>query len=390
MHKKILHFLALQRHTVALLLMVILVGTGERIAERFLPLYLLALGGGIVSIGIFSGANNFVNALYSFFGGYLSDRMGHKKALLLFNALTIAGYLLVIFFPYWQAVIIGSFFFLSWSAISMPATLDLVTKSVPTNKRAMGVSVNSLIRRVPMMLGPMMGGILIEQFGETDGIRYSFMIAIALALVSLVLQQQMISPSQPLPRTAVVNPMALWKRMTPPLKNLLLSDILIRFCEQIPYAFVVVWCIDIVRISPVEFGVLTMIEMLTALLIYIPVAYFADKTTKKPFVAATFVFFTLFPPALLVAQSFTMLAGVFVLRGLKEFGEPTRKAMILEFCPDENKAGMFGFYYLLRDSFVAVAAFIGAWLWEISPEANLFSAFFFGVVGTMWFVVKGK
>src|SRR5512143_300900 len=111
--------------------MVILVGMGERIAERYLPLYLLVLGGGIASVGLFSGANNLINALYSYFGGYLSDRMGHKRALLMFNGMTIAGYSIVILAPYWQAVIVGSLFFLSWSAISAPATLDLVSKSVP-------------------------------------------------------------------------------------------------------------------------------------------------------------------------------------------------------------------------------------------------------------------
>src|SRR3990172_6948856 len=134
MPNKLSQFLALQKNTAALLAMVILVGMGERIAERYLPLYLLALGGGIVSVGIFSGANNFINALYSYFGGFISDRIGHKRALLLFNGMTIAGYSVVILFPYWQAVIIGSFFFLSWTAISMPATLDLVAKSVPANK----------------------------------------------------------------------------------------------------------------------------------------------------------------------------------------------------------------------------------------------------------------
>lgn len=383
-------FLALQKHTVALLFMVILVGTGERIAERYLPLYLIALGGGIASIGIFSGANNFVNALYSFFGGYISDRIGHKYALLLFNAMTIAGYSVVIFFPFWQAVIVGSFFFLSWSAISMPATLDLVAKSLPANKRTMGVSVNSLTRRVPMMIGPLIGGILIEQFGEAQGIRYAFMIAAALAVVSLILQQQMISPSVSEHRTARANPLTLWREMSGSLKNLLLSDILIRFCEQIPYAFVVIWCVSTLGISPVEFGVLTTVEMITALLIYLPVAYFADKTAKKPFIITTFIFFTGFPLALLYARSFAVLVPVFILRGLKEFGEPTRKALILDLCPDENKAGMFGFYYLLRDSVVAVAALVGAWLWQISPEINLLSAFGFGIIGTLWFMIKGR
>lgn len=389
-NKRITDFLALKRNTAVLLLMVVLVGMGERIAERFLPLYLLALGGGIAAIGVFSGTNNLVNALYSFFGGYISDRLGHKRALLLFNAMTIVGYAIVIVIPHWFAVIVGSFFFLSWSAISMPATLDLVVQSVPTNKQAMGVSINSLIRRVPMILGPLAGGALIERFGETNGIRSSFVIASALAIVSLIVQQIFITPVSNAKTQGPPNPRSLWMAMSKPLKTLLLSDILIRFCEQIPYAFVVVWCLKGVGVSPMQFGILTTVEMVTALLIYIPVAHFADKGTKTPYVLATFGFFTLFPLVLLFTTSFAALVGAFVIRGLKEFGEPTRKALILELSPQDKRAASFGFYYLLRDVVVSVAAFAGAGLWEISPTANLLSAFGFGVMGTIWFMIFGK
>ena len=40
-------FLGLQKSTIGMLFMVILVGMGERMAERFLPIYLIALGGGL-------------------------------------------------------------------------------------------------------------------------------------------------------------------------------------------------------------------------------------------------------------------------------------------------------------------------------------------------------
>ena len=69
--------------------------------------------------------------------------------------------------------------------------------------------------------------------------------------------------------------------MSPDLRNLLVSDVLIRFCEQIPYAFVVIWAMEKIR-NPVaawQFGILTAIEMTTAVLIYIPVAYLADRAT---------------------------------------------------------------------------------------------------------------
>jgi hypothetical protein len=120
------------------------------------------------------------------------------------------------------------------------------------------------------------------------------------------------------------------------------------------------------------------------------VAYFADKSQKKPFVVATFAFFTAFPLMLMFSKSFLMLAAAFMLRGLKEFGEPTRKALIMDLAPEDRKAGMFGLYYLIRDVIVSVAAFGGAFLWRASPELNLWAAFAFGAAGTLWFAFFGR
>ncbi|MEN8759732.1 MAG: MFS transporter [Desulfobacterales bacterium] len=142
--------------------------------------------------------------------------------------------------------------------------------------------------------------------------------------------------------------------------------------------------------SAFQFGLLTTIEMVTAVLVYIPVAYMADRSTKKPFVLATFIFFTFFPLVLLYSRSFEWLIAAFILRGLKEFGEPTRKALIMDLSPDSCKAGMFGLYYLIRDVFVAAAAMGGAFLWQISPQTNLVTAFVFGIIGTVVFAFFGR
>jgi MFS family permease len=93
-------FLGLRKSTVGILFMVILAGMGERMAERFLPIYLIALGGGSISIGLLNGLDNLLSALYAFPGGYLSDRMGTKNALLVFNIIAMFGYLIVILVPY--------------------------------------------------------------------------------------------------------------------------------------------------------------------------------------------------------------------------------------------------------------------------------------------------
>jgi len=380
--------------------MVVLVGMGERMAERFLPIYIMALGGGAIAIGLLNAMDNLLSALYSFPGGYLSDRIGIKKSLLIFNMVAMAGFAMVILIPAWQAVLAGAVLFISWSAISLPATMSLIYRVLPQNKRTMGVSMHSLVRRIPMALGPILGGIFISVWGERNGVRLAFVAALAMSAVALVLQQRFIENDRPSELSSPdacglvpeKNPLKLLRLMSPAMKNLLATDILIRFCEQIPYAFVVVWCMKTIAapVSAIRFGLLTGIEMVTAVLVYIPVAYMADRSAKKPFVTITFIFFTLFPLVLMYSRSFEWLVLAFILRGFKEFGEPTRKSMIMDLAPDNCKAGMFGLYYLIRDVFVSIAALGGAFLWLISPETNLITAFVFGVIGTLGFAIFGR
>jgi hypothetical protein len=93
---------------------------------------------------------------------------------------------------------------------------------------------------------------------------------------------------------------------------------------------------------------------------------------------------------LIYSRAFEWLFLAFILRGLKEFGEPTRKALIMDLAPDNCRVGMFGLYYLVRDVFVSMAALGGAFLWQISPETNFVVAFVFGVIGTLGFAVLGR
>ncbi len=268
-------FFGLQKSMVGLLAMVVLVGMGEKMGERFLPIYLITLGGGALSVGLLSGMDNLLSALYSFPGGYLADRLGTKKALLVFNLIAMVGFVVVILIPAWQAVIVGSVFFLSWTAISLPATMGLVAQVLPKNRRTMGVTMHSLVRRFPMALGPLVGGACIDIWGLVTGIRIAFIGALAMAVVAAIVQQILIKEDasdqevQATKSQAEKNPFRLLREMQPDLRNLLISDILIRFCEQIPYAFVVLWCMEVITmpLTGRQFGRLTAVEVGTALLI---------------------------------------------------------------------------------------------------------------------------
>ena len=120
-------FLGLNRTLGTLMGLVVLVGLGEKMAERFLPLYLVALGGSAWAVGALNGLDNLLSALYSLPGGLASDRWGPKRALTLFTLVALGGYLVVILVPTWQAVLVGSVGFISWTAVTLPAVMGLVS-----------------------------------------------------------------------------------------------------------------------------------------------------------------------------------------------------------------------------------------------------------------------
>ncbi|MGH9938363.1 MAG: MFS transporter, partial [Blastocatellia bacterium] len=110
-----------------------------------------------------------------------------------------------------------------------------------------------------------------------------------------------------------------------------------------------------------------------------------DRVGRKPFVIATFICFALFPLAIVFASGFASLVAAFVVGGLREIGEPSRKAMIVDFAEPHLRARTVGLYYLIRGLAVTPAAAVGGLLWKLTPEAPFIIAGAVGVIGVAVF-----
>src|SRR3989449_2497092 len=182
--KTVLEFLALKRNTSLLLVALVLAGTGEKLWLGFAPKYLQTLGASILVIGLFDALQTLLGALYAYPGGWLTDLWGTRRSLMLFSVLSLAGYSLVLVWQHWLALVLGAFLFLAWSALSLPTTFAVVATSLEARQHTMGIGVQSMVRRVPMMLGPLFGGWLVERFGWTSGVRWALLICIVLGLLT--------------------------------------------------------------------------------------------------------------------------------------------------------------------------------------------------------------
>jgi MFS family permease len=381
-------YFGLERNVVAVAAAMFLMGLGENLWKSFLPKYLQALGAPVLAVGLFGTVRDFLDGAYQYPGGWIADRYGRRSALLLFVGLATIGYVVYALAPTWPFVLAGLVFGMAWASMASPTLFAVIGDALPKERRAIGFTVQATLKRLPIVVAPALGGFAIAAYGVRSGVRLGLAITIALALVTLAVVARV---RIPLVREAIPTRIGgVWRSLPSPLKWLLLSDIFIRTCEGLVDVFLVIYATSVLGVSPPRYGALIAIQMATAILVYVPASKIADRAGRKPFVIATFACFAGFPLAVVLSKSFLGLTAAFVVGGLREVGEPARKAMIVDLARPDLRARSIGLYYLVRSSAIAPAAFAGALLWTIQPAVPFVAAGAVGLAGAVLFALTVK
>ena len=362
---------------------VFLLGLGEELWKKFLPKYFESLGASALVVGLFGTGEDFFDALYQYPGGWIADHFGRRQAFLIFLSAACVGYCIYLFGPSWPFLFVGLGFVMVWQSMGSPAIFATIGDELPKERRAMGFSVQSILKRIPMVISPLIGGAMIGALGLRTGIRTGLVITIALAAITFPLLWTIHLPAA---ARDTIRLRGVWNSLHPLLKRLLISDIAIRTCEGTADIFVILYVTNVTRVSVPRYGILVAIQLATSILVYIPSANMADRWGRKPFVIATFLCFAFFPLAVAFAPDFQWLMCAFVIGGLREIGEPSRKAMIVEFAHHNLRARSVGLYYLVRSLSITPASAIGGLLWRIRPQLPFTVAGGIGVIGTLLFV----
>jgi MFS family permease len=375
-------YLSLERNVSFASASVFLLGLGEELWKKFLPKYLEALGASIPAIGLFGAAENFLDAVYQYPGGWIADRLGRRRALLIFIFLAAAGYLIYLFSPSWPFVFLGLALAMAWQSMASPTIFAIIADSLPQQRRAMGFTVQSILKRVPIVIAPVVGGALIAEFGIIRGIHLGLVLTLFIVALTIVLVHRI---NIEVRSSVATNIRGVWRSFPVAMQSLLISDVVIRMCEGMTGVLTILYVTNIHGLSAARYGVLVAIQMTTSILVYVPAGKVADKVGRKPLVILTFVCFALFPLAVVAAGSYFLLIAAFVIGGLREIGEPARKAMIVDFAREDLRARSVGLYYLVRGLSITPAAVIGGFLWKITPEVPFIIAAAIGLLGTLIF-----
>ncbi len=343
-------------------------------------------------VGAYTCLRNLFEGFCYVGGGQLTAWLGDRGALILFGLLTVSGYTLFLTGSATWTAVLAALLILGWEPLSVPVTFTTVGSTVSEQGRGMAFALQSIQKRLPKIIGPFVGGLMLgwgrqtwgEETGQLWGMEILVGAALVLALLSLALQVRFMPHHPPPP----AGPAAIQvvRSFHPFLRRLWLAEFFTRWCDWLVRDFVILDLLLVKQVPIQETGALFALQHFTALLTYLPIGQLTRSRGLRPFIGLTFIFFALFPLSLALAPSRSWLIAVFIIYGLRETGEPARKALITSLLPDETRARGVGLYWGLRCFATCWASLVGAAIWHFwGPRVLLVAAFGLGCLGAAVF-----
>jgi MFS family permease len=402
-------WLGLNRATVAVLVIIGCLGLSEEVWLNFLGIYLKDQTDSVLKaagyIGIIACGTNLLEGFGYIIGGTIAHRMGPRLALAVSAVPMSIGFIIMLSMHNPWSIAFGALLMTNWEPLSVPATFEIVGSEVPKNRRTIAFAVQSIQKRLPKVIGPVVGALAFAAIGYWMNLTIAFGLVGVAVILQLGLTRRMRHKKEPLhvPFRTIMSGMPRELRM------LLTAEIFIRWGDWFVRSFAVLYVVSFLsdrmgwtaQHATLTSGTLVAITNLTALATYVPVAKWIDRSpSPKPFIGLTFLLFSLFPICLVILPRLSLRAGLpvmvglvatFVLNGLREIGEPARKALISTGFPPEVRARAVGLYWGLRSFAFCPAPLVAAFLWsKIGPEYTFLIGGGIGLLGTLWYTITSR
>lgn len=407
-------WLGFNSSTLALLGTILLITAATELWSPIIPQYLKDLrsraGAGdawtILIVGLYGMYRDGLEALNYYAGGAIAGRFNTRRALLFFNVLPLAGLGLISIWTSPAALFLAIPLIFAWDSIAGPATITVVGESLPPDRRTMAFSMQSIFRRVSRIVAYCISGVFVYMLGTEGGVRADVLVAILFVAGAAALQYRFMRTASSDQVAAIHHPRKLLNQFSPELRRLLAADIFARWAEGLAGPLIILYCVPVIsdRFSTgtaLYQSVLLNVQAATNIVLYIVIGPLASREglAKKPFIGLTFVFFALFPiSVILLGESFGFagLIVAFVVGGMRELGEPARKAMIADLVPPDVRTQAVGVYWSARSLAVMWASPVGALLWlagnqirpGLGPALTFICAGMIGLMGAALFFAR--
>jgi MFS family permease len=340
---------------------------------NFWSLYILHLGGSLGAIGIISLIVGIFSLILQVPVGYLCDRIGRKKLVVWGGFLSSLAPFTYALAPRWEWLIPGAILE-SCNMIVLPARRAMFADALDEKGKGEGFAAFHTLLAIPRTVLPIVGGILLERMQLGPGMRLALLFAGFVMIASSIARWKYLKEEYILTKTESIDAFKVkefFKETFEPLTSIKkLRVIIIGLCLgtislNILLNFQVIYAVDIIGLSKIEWGFISGAVGFVSIFTRIPMGRFTDRFGRK---ASLLLSYGLNPLFILgFAYSNNLLGVLFSSLGdniISYLKMPTHEALIIEVTTPETRGRAYGTFDVIPGIFKTLSPTFGAFLWE--------------------------
>ncbi len=373
----------------------------------FWGLYVLELGGSKAVLGALSTLQAFSNLLLQLPGGVLADRLGRRRIIL---ASALFGFLPPLIFrlsTHWMMLIPG-IIASSLTALAIPARNALIAESLSPESRATGFGAYTMSWYLFIVLAYPFGGYMMDSMGVVPGVRLGLALTFLVMVPIAAIQWRYVTEtlgtgpasreeaSVPKPRVSL----SLLRRAPREVWKLMVVAVLSSFGFQIFWSFVVIYCVEVLGMSKMQWSIVSIVANLVAACFMVPSGFLSDRARRRPYVILSQSLVSLASLGYVLSSGFWSVLLTRVIGGVGEglggnvmssVGGPVWQALVTEVTPMELRGSILGLMGTLTGFLCTPAPMVGGLLYEsVSPQSPFYVSLVLGSLGCLIFALFVK
>ena len=376
--EKIRGMLALERNVIVLGFTSALATFGNSLWYFFLPIYMRDMAIGLAQIGMIYTAGNFLGFFVQPIGGYMTDRLGRKKTIIIGNLIyTVSLGFFSLINKAWMVLPVYMLFKIG-SEFSSPATKVMLTESVPETKRGTAVGTFYTLAPILAIFGPPLGGILLKSFNYNLLFFISFLLGIIMTIIRHTFLKETVKGS-PTSFRGWSSFKATISKYSEIFKNRNISFFFItfgfyRFAIAITEFLIPLYSENQLKLDTTEIGILFSVPSVANLTFSLPAGKITDKIGKRKSMILGLVGRSLFLMFFILSKSWLWAILAFYLMIIFDIlTKPASVVWIANVTDSENRGMMMGLFYTFTLLFTLPGPIGGASLYAVSPIYPFFA-----------------
>jgi len=365
----------LTRLLLLFMLAMVLANLGGNMYGPLEALYLKELGAGVRQIGIFYTVSQIIPLLLQILGGWMSDSLGRLRSIAIGSVIGIFGYLPLILADRWEWVFAASALTAITRSLVGPSFDAFIADHSKPENRARLFGITQTLYGVVSVIGPLVGGYLVEGAGFKGMLVVAAILYIIATLIRLAMAREAArgKEANPAKLTLIGLKGNLGAMVGLILAGgvftwILITDGVRDIFFNMSFSFLAVFMEDIAGLTISQIGIMNSIFGVAMIAVMIPAGRLADKVGERVNISISFV---------LLAISFLILVLIPPMSPIWAYGigwviagigvglaTPAYQSLISKAVPARHRGVAFGLFSTSLGLVSLPAPWIGGYLWE--------------------------